>query len=424
MKYIIMCGSYNGIQFEQPRQTLEINNEPIIARTIRLLKEAGVDDIAITSDKEVFANFNVPLIKYDSNGIWVNAFYPTQEPTCYLFGDVVYSPKAIETIVKTEIKDVMFFASRPPFNSNYCKNHAEPFAFKVQNTKHFFECVGKLKQLYREGKVRRAISWELWQVIKNTTLDQINYNNYVPINDYTCDVDKPEDVKKIEDCINNPKSTKYLIHSYQKRLWYVKQYLIPSMLERGIKEENIALYNDDKHEGNLKACMNAFMMVEDNDESTWHLQDDVCISKNFKEKTEMYNRGLVCGFSSLKYDGPGKIGIVKPKEMWFSFPAICIPNKYARECSKWVNEELIGNVIYRQYWQSGRNDDWAFRKYIEAFHKKDNVLNLTPNIVDHIDYLIGGGSGGQRQEPVRAQYFRDLDVVEELEWQIKNQKNG
>ena len=421
MKYIIMCGSSNGISFEKPRQLLEINNEPIVARTIRLLKEAGIQDIAITSDKEVFSNFGVEWINYNSNGIWVNAFYPIEGPVCYLYGDVVYSPEAINTIVNTEIGNVMYFASRPPFNANYCKKHAEPFAFKVKNTRYFFECVRKLKQLYREGRVRRAISWELWQVIKNTTLDQINYNNYVPINDYTCDVDKPEDVQKIENCINNPKHTKYLIHSYQKRLWYVNQYLIPSLIEQGVNEAYIALYNDDKGEGNLKACMNAFMMVEDNDESTWHLQDDVIISKDFKKKTDTYNRGLVCGFSSLKYDGPGKIGVVRQSDMWFSFPCICIPNKYARECSKWVNEELIGNAIYKQYWQSGRNDDWAFRQYLKVFHKNDNALNLTPNIVDHIDYLLGGGSGGQRKEQVRSQYFKDTDIVQELEWKIKNQ---
>lgn len=218
---------------------------------------------------------------------------------------------------------------------------------------------------------------------------------------------------------------KYLIHAYSKRIWYVEQYLIPSMLKQGILRENISIYNDDKGEGNLHACMNAFSTVDDNDECTWHLQDDVIICKNFKEMTERYNSGLVAGFSSYyddqKHGGPGE---VTQDKMWFSFPCILIPNQYARECSEWVNENIIGNDVYKRYWEKGTNDDWCFRQYLNAFHKEDPALNLAPNLVDHIDYLLGGGSGGLRQKQCRSQYFKDLDVVEELEWQIKKSNNG
>lgn len=208
---------------------------------------------------------------------------------------------------------------------------------------------------------------------------------------------------------------KYLIHTYPKRLWYVEQYLIPSLLKQGVKSSNIAIYNDDKGEGNLRACMNAFLMVDDNDESTWHLQDDVCICNDFKERTELYDKGLVAGFSCELYDGPGKVGPVKVPDMWFSFPCILIPNKYARECSEWVTSQIIGNPVYQRYWQSGKNDDWAFRLYLKAFHKNDPALNLAPNLVEHVDYLLGGGSGGVRKQPARAQYWKDNDVVVELE---------
>lgn len=211
---------------------------------------------------------------------------------------------------------------------------------------------------------------------------------------------------------------KYLIHTYPKRLWYVEQYIIPSMLNQGIMRENIGIYNDDKGEGNLKACMNAFASVDDNEESTWHLQDDICICKDFKERTELYSNGLIAGFSSERYDGPGRIGPVKASGMWFSFPCILIPNQYARHCSEWVLTQIIGNPVYAMYWMDGKNDDWAFRLFIKAFHKDEPALNLAPNLVDHVDYLIGGGSGGKRKEQVRAQYFKDIDVVKELEEQI------
>ena len=48
---------------------------------------------------------------------------------------------------------------------------------------------------------RNPIAWELWQVIKNTPLNQIDYTNYVAINDYTCDIDSEEDIEKFKNIV-------------------------------------------------------------------------------------------------------------------------------------------------------------------------------------------------------------------------------
>lgn len=211
---------------------------------------------------------------------------------------------------------------------------------------------------------------------------------------------------------------KYMIHAYPKRMWYVEEYLVPSMLAQGIDENSIIVYNDDKHLGNLRACMDAFSSLPDSIDGTWHLQDDVCICKNFKKLTELYDRGIVCGFSSKMYDGEGRIGAVHAQKMWFSFPCIRIPNNYAHDCGSWVVKYIIGNPVYKEFWQKGVNDDWAFRQYVNTFHKEDLATNLAPNLVDHVDYLLGGGSGGTRKVQVRAQYWDDNDIVEELERKI------
>lgn len=213
-----------------------------------------------------------------------------------------------------------------------------------------------------------------------------------------------------------------MIHTYPKRLWYVEQHLIPSMKRQGISEDDITIYNDDNQLGNLRACMDAFQRVPDDDKGTWHIQDDVIICRDFKKRTEENDNGLVCGFSSEKYDGnlDFKKGVVKREDMWFSFPCIRIPNKWARECSEWVTKYIIGNPVYENFWKNGRNDDWVFRAYLNEFHKDCTALNIMPNLVDHIDYLIGGGSGGKRTHPVRSQYFEDEYLVEELKYGLDN----
>lgn len=207
MKYIIMCGGVYK-RWETPRQLLPINGEPIVARTIRLLKENGIDDIAISSNNPIFEQFGVPVLRHDNryvgygnenNGRWVDAFYPTDEPVCYLFGDVVYSPEAIKTIIETETDDIEFFASSPPFVPEYIKTWAEPFALKVINTDHLKHAICITKQYADMGLFKRPpIMWELWQVIQATPLNHIDYGNYTAINDYTCDVDCAEDIELIE----------------------------------------------------------------------------------------------------------------------------------------------------------------------------------------------------------------------------------
>lgn len=207
MKYIIMCGgTYH--RWETPRQLVEIDGEPVVARTIRLLRENGVNDIAISTHDDRFLRFKVPLLKhfndYDSfgRGCWVEAFYPTEEPACYIMGDVVFSPDAIRTIVNTETYSIQFFASAPPFSHLYIKPYAEPFAFKVTDQARFRAAIDFVKANVDTGIFcRHPIAWELWQVINGENVTDINYYNYVAINDYTCDIDKKSDAIKIEEVL-------------------------------------------------------------------------------------------------------------------------------------------------------------------------------------------------------------------------------
>lgn len=203
--YIIMCGG-NYAKWETPRQLLEIKGEPIVARTIRLLRENGVDAIFISSNDERFKTFGVPVLQHENDyfareynnmdGYWCNAFYLTEEPTCYLFGDVVYSPAAIKTIVETETNDIAFFGSAWPFSPQYPKPYIEPFGFKVVDTDRFKEAIAECKRIAEQGRFyRRPIAWELWNVIHNPwSPNDIDTKSYVHINDYTCDIDNPNEV--------------------------------------------------------------------------------------------------------------------------------------------------------------------------------------------------------------------------------------
>lgn len=209
--------------------------------------------------------------------------------------------------------------------------------------------------------------------------------------------------------------TKYMIHAMPKRMWYVQEYLIPSMVEQGISRIDIRVYNDIATEGNLRACMHAFQEVDTSDEGTWHLQDDVIISHDFKKQTELHDTGIVCAFKSI-YDEDLPAGEVDSGAMWFSFPCIRIPNTIALGCADWCLNFMIGNPVYTDWWKRGVNDDLMFRRYVWDTYGDKKVLNLAPNIVDHVDYLIGGSVNGRGDSTriIRSKHWNDEYLVTEL----------
>lgn len=205
MKYIVMCGG----EYRYPKQLVPILGEPVCKRTIRLLHEAGANDICISATDRRFEEFGVPVLKHcnpfqafnGGKGCWADAFYPLEQPACYIMGDVVFSPNAIKTIVETRTEDIAFFASAPPFHPMYPKAYAEPFAFKVEDQRRFRAAINYVKANENTGIFqRRPIAWELWQVIKGTPLNLIPIN-YQIINDYTCDIDSEEDAQTMENLL-------------------------------------------------------------------------------------------------------------------------------------------------------------------------------------------------------------------------------
>lgn len=207
MKYIIMCGGHYE-EWQTPKHMVEIKGEPIAARTIRLLRECGVKDIAISTHDDRFKRFGVPLLKHENDyydkaynnitGHWCNCFYPMDEPVCYLFGDVVFSPQAIKTIVDYEVEDIMLFGSKPPFAPEYPKKWIEPFAYKVKDTSRLKNACDEVKALDKLGVYKRKpIAWELWSAICGSPPNYID-KSYVAINDYTCDIDEEQDIAVME----------------------------------------------------------------------------------------------------------------------------------------------------------------------------------------------------------------------------------
>lgn len=218
--------------------------------------------------------------------------------------------------------------------------------------------------------------------------------------------------------------SKYLIHTNPKRLWYVNDFLLPSLLEQGICRTDIIVHNDYKQQGSIQAYMDSFDELPD-DGYTWHLQDDVIISPDFKEVTEReeVDNRVVCGFNSY-YDKQTSHGFVQTYDMWYSFPCIGIPNRVGKGCMEWMRKYMLGNPAYKKYWEEGNCIDWFFKQYVRDETKDIRVLNLAPNIVNHIDYLLGGSTIRKvpRLEPAVSMHWEYPELVEELKNRLTKEK--
>lgn len=220
---------------------------------------------------------------------------------------------------------------------------------------------------------------------------------------------------------------RYLIHSVPSRQWYVDQYLIPSMVEQGIPEDYITIWCDIDGKGNLQSCMESFKFCGEHPMGgTWHLQDDIIISRRFAATTMTYNYGIVTGFVVKEWGIDWtKTGNQTIDNLWYSFQCIRIPDDIAGECANWFFRDAKHRRDYKysSRVKANKHDDDFFLYFLQEKYPKKEIVNIAPNIVDHIDYLIGGTLINQAREKsiYRAAYWEDEDLVERLTKELKGE---
>ena len=208
MQIIIMCGGHYDF-FEKHKALSIINGEPLVARTIRLLKENNIDKIYISSNEDGFNKYGNVIHHENSfrvengevKGYWVDAYYPTEEPTIYLHGDVYYTEEAIKKILNLKPSVNTFIGNQYALNKEK-KKVGEPFGWIIVNQKSFREAINKTKRLQDEGKVdRHPISWELYRVLYCLDINKMNIldDSYLSIDDETIDIDDPEQIELVNE---------------------------------------------------------------------------------------------------------------------------------------------------------------------------------------------------------------------------------
>lgn len=209
---------------------------------------------------------------------------------------------------------------------------------------------------------------------------------------------------------------RYIIHSCNKRMWYVEEFLYPSLLKQGIPKENIEIDEDTTLSGCLFSTLKSFEKCSKRKGGTWHLQDDIAVCHDFYEKTREHDDGIVCGFWSQHFEEEDLHGgIIPVMKMGYSFPCIRIPNDIAGEFVQWFRDIAMFREKYQQWIEEKKHVDSLFRDFIRETHPDGYVYNFRPSIAEHVDWLIGGSTINKwRLNICRATYWEDEYIINEL----------
>lgn len=214
---------------------------------------------------------------------------------------------------------------------------------------------------------------------------------------------------------------KYLIHTCKDRYWYVRYYLVPSLKKQGITKDEILVYNDKCGDGQLTSLIKSYDLI--GDEDAWHLQDDVIISKHFKEVADEHEKGIVCGFcNSFSRGYPGYANIYS---MWYSMPCIRIPGAIFKEFIDWLKTAETQRRL-KLYVDENKHDDVLLEIFLKENYPKLRVWNIAPNMVNHIDHLMGGSliNRGRSKEPheIMATYWDEPELLEDITRKLKERR--
>ncbi|MCL1799225.1 MAG: 2-C-methyl-D-erythritol 4-phosphate cytidylyltransferase [Eggerthellaceae bacterium] len=189
MKYIIMADGKSDRwdnYLSVPKHFIEIDGEPIIERTIRLLHAYDQkSEVIVTSHNKDYELAGSTRYEPLDNTLEVDRF--TRElivdDTCFLYGDTYYTEDAIRRIIQTEAEDILFFGNRDSI-----------VAIKIKDGALFEEHVDRVRGLFLIGAIEHCIGWQVYQSFQGLPFNGKGIaDKYILFNDKTMDFNDPED---------------------------------------------------------------------------------------------------------------------------------------------------------------------------------------------------------------------------------------
>lgn len=193
MRIVIMAdgrgtrwNNYMGV----PKHLIEVDGEPIIARTVRLLNQLTEGaDIVVTSHDARYEFDGARRYEPLNNHYEIDRFTEEliQDDMCFLYGDTIYSEDALKQIIETPVDDVLFYG-----------NNKSVVAVRIADADVFRTHFMKVRQLYIDGKIEKCKGWQVYQSVVGQPLDKkpVPGDKFITVSENTTDINTPEEYRE------------------------------------------------------------------------------------------------------------------------------------------------------------------------------------------------------------------------------------
>jgi choline kinase len=216
-------GNYLGV----PKQLAPVNGEPILFRTIRLLRERGIENIVITvPELNYFGELpceQVVGIKEIDIDKFLNVKHLVNDSALFIFGDVYFTENALDIILRDH-NEIMFFGRR---RESILTGKPGGEIFAIKGNKHLLEKALELRAM--APLLKRCSEWELYRLYNGYPLDVYMVDEkFTDIDDLTEDFDFPIDYDRFIDRLKHRAAMK-LLRKYRR---FIDKLLRPGSLRR------------------------------------------------------------------------------------------------------------------------------------------------------------------------------------------------
>lgn len=204
-----------GLFLDTPKHFVTFHGEPVIERTVRLLKERGVSKeqiYVVSKDYEINGVENKhPKLNpknFDADKFLSSSQYWNKEGrTVVLYGDVYFTDNAMDTIIAHQEEHWRLFC-RPTASTVTGTEYGECFAvsFYPVDHKYIYKKLKQLVYLYKGEFLYRIGGWEWARAVADVPVIRLRKHKdwlmcYVLIDDETDDIDYPEDYIRLKEVI-------------------------------------------------------------------------------------------------------------------------------------------------------------------------------------------------------------------------------
>lgn len=201
----------------RPKQLIEVDGEPILKRTIRLLRERGISDIYVTvKEHNQYGPLDAREYFEKPNELAIDRIWGAKElaPCIFLFGDAYYGTRAIDAIL-ADIHEYRFFGK---ISGDRVKRNREIYGVKAND--FVIQKAGELRDMLKAGTVRKCLCGHLLIHCAGIAADIRRREHlakpdrlqgiFTELTDETIDFDKPSDF--VRWMMRHGKKTKTLAH--------------------------------------------------------------------------------------------------------------------------------------------------------------------------------------------------------------------